>query len=304
MRVRMSNTRKYVLLGISVSLLVAACGTVASIGATVGEATGMIDSRQAESIRRTGEQVERSFEDFTPEQEYYIGRSVGATVLDRYPTYDNEDANEYVATIGEILALSSQRPGVYAGYSFQILDDEEINAFATPGGHIFITRGMMQLARNEDELAAVLAHEIGHIQERHGLQSIRTSRITSALTSTAITGVYLAGSEEIAELTDIFSDSIDDVTQTLFTRGYSRASEEEADTAAVEILRKAGYSPRALLTFLEQMDADWESDGPGFMQTHPSPADRMEVVEEALRDDDVDVDERRTARFEQIIGSL
>ncbi len=304
MRTRVSTTRKYALLGIVVALGVAACGTAASIGATVGEAAGVIDSRQAESIRRTGEQVERSFEDFTPEQEYYIGRSVGATVLDRYPAYENEEVNEYVATIGEILAFSSERPAIYAGYSFQVLDDDEINAFATPGGHIFITRGMIRLARNEDELAAILAHEIAHIQAQHGLQSIRTSRITSALTSTAITGVYLAGSEEVAELTEVFSDSIDDVTQTLFTAGYSRASEEEADETAVEILRRAGYSPRALLTYLEQMAADWESDGPGFMQTHPSPSDRMEVVEEALRDDDPDVDERRTARFERIIGGV
>ena len=301
---RISNTTKYILLAISVSLVVAACGTVASIGATVGEATGTIDSRQADSIRESGERVERSFDDFTPEQEYYIGRSVGATVLDRYPVYENEEANEYVATVGEVLSLASDRPAIYAGYSFQILDDDELNAFATPGGHIFITRGMMNLAGNEDELAAILAHEIAHVQASHGLQSIRTSRITSALTSTAITGVYLAGSEEVAELTDIFSNSIDDVTQTLFTKGYSRSSEEEADTAAVEILRRAGYSPRALVTFLERMEADWESDGPGFMQTHPSPSDRMEVVENVVREDDPNVDERRTMRFERIIGGV
>ncbi|MFP4267858.1 MAG: M48 family metalloprotease [Spirochaetaceae bacterium] len=285
------------------ALLLSACSTLASVGAEIGKTAGVLDERQAASIKETGRRVERSFEDFTPEQEYYIGRSVGARVLDRYPEYDNEEANEYVATIGEVLALSSERPSLYSSYSFQVLDAEEINAFATPGGHVFITRRMIELARNEDELAAVLAHEIAHIQERHGLKSIRTSRVTSALTSAAITGAYVAGSKEVAELTDIFSDSIDDVTQTLFTAGYSRSSEKEADTAAVEILRKAGYSPRALLTFLEQMEADWESDGPGFMQTHPSPSDRMEDVKKALRKNDPEVDERRTERFQRIVGS-
>ncbi|MFP4179939.1 MAG: M48 family metalloprotease [Spirochaetaceae bacterium] len=285
------------------ALLLSACSTLASVGAEIGKTAGVLDERQAASIKETGRRVERSFEDFTPEQEYYIGRSVGARVLDRYPEYNNEEANEYVATIGEVLALSSERPSLYSSYSFQVLDAEEINAFATPGGHVFITRRMIELARNEDELAAVLAHEIAHIQERHGLKSIRTSRVTSALTSAAITGAYVAGSKEVAELTDIFSDSIDDVTQTLFTAGYSRSSEKEADTAAVEILRKAGYSPRALLTFLEQMEADWESDGPGFMQTHPSPSDRMEDVKKALRKNDPEVDERRTERFQRIVGS-
>ncbi|MCF7929703.1 MAG: M48 family metalloprotease [Spirochaetales bacterium] len=304
MHIQRDHSIGYVLIAAMVVVIVSSCGTLASIGAGIGEATGAIDSRQADSIRETGSRVERSFEDFTPEQEYYIGRSVGARVLERYPEYDKQEANKYVATIGNVLVLSSERPSLYAGYSFQILDDKEINAFATPGGHIFITRGMMELADNEDELAAVLAHEIAHIQESHGLQSIRTSRITSALTSAAITGAYVAGSDEVAELTDIFSDSIDDVTQTLFTAGYSRSSEEEADTAAVAILRRAGYSPRALLTFLEEMDTDWEQDGPGFMQTHPSPRDRMEDVEAALHDDDSDVDERRTKRFEQVIGSL
>ncbi len=304
MRVHKAHVLQYMLLAAASLVVLAACGTVASIGAGVGEATGMLDARQADSIRETGKRVERSFEDFTPEQEYYIGRSVGARVLERYPKYEKNEVNQYVATIGHILVLSSERPSLYSGYSFQILDSEEINAFATPGGHIFITRRMIDLARNEDELAAVLAHEIAHVQESHGLKSIRTSRITSALTSAAITGAYVAGSKEVAELTEVFSDSIDDVTQTLFTAGYSRASEEEADTAAVEILRNAGYSPRALLTFLKQMDAAWKSDGPGFMKTHPSPRDRMEDVREALSADDPKIDERRTERFERIVGEL
>lgn len=248
--------------------------------------------------------MERSFEDFTPEQEYYIGRSVAATVLDQYPAYENDEVNEYLDTIGQIVVLASDRPSLFADYSFQVLDDDEVNAFATPGGHIFLTRGMVRLAENEDELAAVLAHEVAHVVESHGLQTIRTSRITAALTSAAITGAQFAAGEEVAELTEIFEGTIDDVTQTLFTAGYSRSAEREADQGAVKILRRAGYAPSALASFLERMDARWEPDGPGLARTHPSPSDRLNDVRAVLRDDDPEVDPRRSERFRRIMENV
>lgn len=298
------NLARIVSLSVLVVVVVAACGTVANIGAGIGQATGAIDERQAASIRQTGERAEKSFEDFTPEQEYYIGRSVAASVFDKYDEYDSEEANEYLASLGNVLAFFSEKPSVYAGYSFQILDNDELNAFATPGGHIFVTRGMLRLARNEAELAAILAHEIAHVQESHGLQSIRTSRITAALTSAAITGAQLASNEEIGELTEVFEDSIDDVTQTLFTAGYSRSSEEEADLAALEILNAAGYDPRALGSFLEQMQEHWNSDGPGFAQTHPSPESRIEVFEDDVSSGGPDLNPGRTERFERYMGGV
>ncbi|MFW5994645.1 MAG: M48 family metalloprotease [Spirochaetia bacterium] len=285
-------------------IAVSACGTVANIGAGIGQATGTLDERQAESIRRTGERAEKSFEDFTPEQEYYVGRSVAATVLENYSEYENEEANEYVASLGNVLAFFSERPSLYAGYSFQILDNDELNAFATPGGHIFVTRGMMRLARNEAELAAILAHEIAHVQESHGLQSIRTSRITAALTSAAITGAQLATNEEIGELTEVFEDSIDDITQTLFTAGYSRSSEEDADLVALEILSGAGYDPRALRSFLEQMQEHWNPDGPGYARTHPSPQDRIDDFDDEISSGSPEVNQRRTERFERFAGDI
>ncbi len=163
---------------------------------------------------------------------------------------------------------------------------------------------MIRITENEDELAAVLAHEVAHVVESHGLQSIRTSRITAALTSAAITGAQFATSEEVAELTEVFEGTIDDVTQTLFTAGYSRSSEREADQGAVKILRRSGYSPSALVSFLERMEQRWEPDGPGLARTHPSPSDRLEDVHEVLRDDDPEVDPRRTERFRRIMGQV
>ncbi len=268
-----------------IAALVAACaglGDVADFGADVATRTGTITEQQAESVRRSAQAVERSAEDITPEQEYYIGRSVGAVILDRYEPYDDQDANHYINTLGQTLALFSHRPELFGGYRFQILDSSEINAFATPSGIVFVTRGLLNLADSEDGVAAILAHEIGHVEYRHGLQAIRTSRITAALTSVAITGTQFATSEELAELTTTFEGSIDDITQTLINSGYSRGAEREADQAAIRILRRAGYDPNALIAVLEEMDRQLDPQGLDFAATHPAPSTRIRDIRSEL----------------------
>jgi len=226
--------------------------------------------------------VARTFQDITPEQEYYIGRAVGAVVLDSYEPYPDKKINDYVNLLGQTLAMASDRPETFAGYHFLVLDSQEINAFAAPSGHIFVTRGMLRCCKSEDALAAVLAHEIGHVQHKHGLQAIKKSRITAALTSVALTAAEVAGPQDLAELTDIFDDSIMDITSTLINNGYSREFEREADRAAVAILTRVGYDPGALVSMLEVMDERLEPGGPGFAKTHPDPGDRIAEIEPGL----------------------
>lgn len=301
------NTVIRSMFGLLAAVFVVGCsslGAISSVGATIGVATGVIDERQAEGIRRTGELAERSFEEFTPEQEYFVGRAVSARIVAEYDLYEDEAANAYVNNIGMILAYASDRPQLFADYRFQILDSDELNAFAAPNGLVFVTRGMLRLAGSEDEVASILAHEIAHIQHRHGLQSIRTSRVTAALTSAALTGAQFATSSEIRELTAVFEDSIDDVTQTLFTAGYSRRSETEADQSAVEIMRRVGYDPRALVRFLERMQQQWNPDGPGFAQTHPSPDSRIDDITSLIRSDDPRESAVRTERFRRYLGGI
>jgi len=286
-------------------LTVATCSTVTDIGTSIGQATGHIDRGQAEALRRAARDVERSYEDITPEQEYYIGRSVAAVILADYETYDDPDANAYLNRIGQALALASERPELFGGYRFQILDSDEINGFATPSGLVFVTRGLLRLADSEDGVAAILAHEIQHVVHQHGLQSIRTSRITTALTSAAIAGAQFATRDEVRRLTDVFDDSINDVAQTLTTTGYSRSSEDEADRGAVHLLKRVGYDPGALVRVLERMNEQWESGGPGFLQTHPSPESRIEVARE-----EIDSSYRPTSistrqeRYERHLGAI
>jgi predicted Zn-dependent protease len=275
---------KIVVLVIFTFGLLLGCETLTGIGTSVGVATGTISDSQADSIKESAKAVAKSFEDITPEQEYYIGRAVGANVVAKYEPWSEERVNEYLNRLGQSLALASDRPETFGGYHFLVLDSEEINAFAAPSGLIFVSRGMLRCTTNEDSLAAVLAHEIGHVQHQHGLQAIKKSRVTTALTSVALTSAQVAGSDEVKQLTAVFDDSIKDITSTLINNGYSRAFESEADHAAVKILKRVGYDPHALISLLEVMDQRLKPGGPDFAKTHPDPKDRIKDVREAIGD--------------------
>lgn len=271
-------------LGIMLTLpvFISGCKTmdaVTDIGTSLGKSVGLITESQAESISKSSKAVARSFEDFSPEQEYYIGRTVGAVVINKYNPYNNKRANAYINLLGQTLAKASDMPETFNGYHFLILDSDEINAFATPGGFIFITRGMLKCCRNEDAVAAVLAHEIGHVQYKHGLQSIKKSRITSALVTIGTEGAKTFGNEDLAGLTETFEDSISDITSTLVNNGYSRNFERQADIAAINILKRVGYDPNGLVNMLKMMDKKLKPGSPDFAKTHPSPTSRIDDIQ-------------------------
>ena len=300
------RTLRLFFLAVTGFFLLAGCETLANIGTSVGVATGTISDSQADSIKESAKAVAKSFEDITPEQEYYIGRAVGANVLAMHEPWSEEKANEYLNRLGQSLALASDRPETFGGYHFLVLDSEEINAFAAPSGLIFVSKGMLRCTTNEDTLAAVLAHEIGHVQHRHGLQAIKKSRITTALASVAFTSIQVAGAEEVAELTAVFDDSIMDITTTMINNGYSRAFESEADHAAVEILKRVGYDPNALIELLKIMDKRLEHGGLDFAKTHPDPEDRIKDVRKAIDDykPDVTSSQVRQNRYKAASGNL
>jgi predicted Zn-dependent protease len=280
--------------------------TISNIGARVGVATGRISEEEAEAIRRTGKAAGEAFERFTPEQEYYIGRAVGATVVSRYRPYRNEKANRYVNLIGQTLAAASDRPETFGGYHFLILDSDEVNAFAAPGGLIFVTRGMLRCCRNEDQVAAVLAHEIGHAQLQHGLRAIRTSRITTAFKVGLSEAAKVYGDEQVARLTEVFENSIGDIVSTLVDRGYSRKTEYQADAAAATILERVGYNPDALTHMLAEMKKHLKPGGRDFARTHPRPDDRIAQISRVL---DMSPPKHslvaaRHARFRKALGGI
>lgn len=248
-----------------------------SIGG-VGVGGARIKGDQIRSITKTVRALDKASTDIPPEQEYYIGRAVAATLLGKYRPLPDQQATLYINTIGQSLARFSELPETFGGYHFQILDDPSINAFAAPGGLILVTRGLLRCCPDEDAVAAVLAHEIAHTQHHHGLQAIRQGRYTEAFSIMATEGVKQLAGREMAQLTAIFEDSIHDITATLVSSGYSRAAESEADAAAVRILTQAGYDPHALVVMLTQMQQRLQPGGLDFAKTHPDPADRIAEI--------------------------
>ncbi len=292
----------FILIGMT---LAAGCAALTQIGTTVGQATGTLSPEEAQAITRTAAAVEKTFADITPEQEYYIGRAVTATVLGRYNAYENEVAHRYLTTLCRVLAEASDLPETFGGYHVQILDTEEINAFAAPGGFITISKGMLRLCRSEDALAAVLAHEIGHVQARHGLRAIKKGRLTSALTILATESAKAYGPQELAQLTTAFEGSISDIAGTLMNSGYARSLEREADRAAVTILQRVGYDPHALADMLAEMKKNLKPGGLDFAKTHPDPADRIVDVKKMIGSQPVQpVSAARQARFRQAVASI
>ncbi len=277
------NERHLLAAIVAVSLLGAVlfcgCEGVGEVGAEIGRATGVLTDSEAESVKRSAQAVERTWQDLTPEQEYYIGRAVAASVFQSYPPLDRPEANTYLNLLGQSLVVFSDRPETFGGYHFLLLDSDEINAFAAPGGLILVSRGMLQCCRNEDELAAVLAHEIGHVAMKHGLSSIKQGRLTTTFTIIASESAKQLGGEDLAALTEEFTGSVGDVVLTLTTSGYSRKQETRADAAAVELLRRAGYPETAMITMLERMDQRLgNAGGLGFAKTHPSAASRADAL--------------------------
>lgn len=280
-------------------------GTVTTIATAIGQGAGVINESQAESIRKTGAAVARSAEEFTPEQEYYIGRSVGAVVLGKYKAYESNQVNQYVNILGQTLAQASDLPVIFGGYHFLVLNSDDINAFATPSGLVFVTRGLLRCCRNEDALAAVLAHEIGHIQLRHGMQAIEKARVTEALTTLAVEGAKTFGSREVAALTQTFGGTITDITNTMISKGYARSSEYEADQAAVALLKRVGYNPNGLAEMLFAMKKNLKAGGLDFAKTHPAPDDRIaEIQKSGLKYDAVQAPAARQNRFQQTLGKI
>jgi predicted Zn-dependent protease len=222
----------FVILGLSGMLF-----SCANIARAIGEsADDMGDSRLAKNLAQSAYAIEKAANDITSEQEYYIGRAVGATLLTNYPIYTkNPDLTLYLNQITSAIVINSPLPNIYNGYHTAILDSPEINAFATSGGHIFLTQGLLACATSEDTLAAVIAHEIAHIQLQHSIKAIKSSRVINAIATTSSSVADIA----LSELTEVLNEAAAEITTTLIN-GYSQDLEYAADKKALELLADAG----------------------------------------------------------------
>jgi len=256
-----------------------------SAGTDLMKDNKLINDKQQASIVNASDAVMKSAEPIQSEQEYYIGRAVAATLFTTYHPFDEAAANGYLNILGQSLAQYSDRPDLYLGYRFRILDSQEINAFATPGGHVLVTRGLIACCDSEDALAAVLAHEIAHIQNADGINAIKKGRLTSAVRLLATSAADEFGNENVKKLSSTLKGSVGDVCSTLVRVGYSKSQEFKADAGAITILRRAGYSPKALLAMLEEMGKRLKPGTHDFASTHPKPADRIANIRPMVESD-------------------
>ncbi len=248
----------------------------------------------------TTKALRKGFADLTPQEEYFIGRAVAARVLGLYRPADNPEATRYLNTLGLAVAQASSWPETYGGWHFMLLDSDEVNAFAAPGGFIFVTRGLHQSCRTEEQLAAVIAHEVGHVTLRHGLGAIKTSRLTEAFAIIGTEAVKEFTGANLAKITEAFAGTIDDIIDQMVSLGYSRWQEYAADAEGGRIAYRAGYNPAGLAEFLQSLQARAaKAEKKGFFSTHPPAADRLEKVEELIVAEKLkgETDPARTARF-------
>lgn len=200
-----------------------------------------------------------------PVEEFYLGRKVSAQVLGAYPKRLPQDSpvTQYVTKVGTTLAMASRAPYPYRPYVFVVLDTSEVNAFAAPGGILFVTTGMLRFLENEDALAGVLGHEMGHEELRHGVRTLEQEGAIKFAGATANAAAQeAAGSGEVdTEIVSQFTSAVVDQVAKGVRNGYSVKLEAEADERAMEICYLAGYDPKALVDVLKRFESGANSYG-------------------------------------------
>jgi len=239
--------------------------------------------------------------ELTPVDAYYLGRAVAANILAAYKPYTrNTELTQYANRICQTLAINSSQPAAYNGYHVVILDSAEFNAFATSGGHIFITRGLVGALSSEDMLAAVIAHELAHITLKHSVEIINEVRFTDEMMAAADRAANIAARNSVnAGQLLYFRESITKTIDTLMKNGYSQAQEFNADWEAVVLLAYAGYDPAALIEVLKVLQKVQSSQKGGLYSTHPSPRERIANLEK-LRYRATDTGKYRTQRYKSV----
>lgn len=215
-------------------------------------------------------------------EEIAIGQQVAQQVETQYGVYQNATALQRVERIGQQIAPHSDRPTLT--YHFTLLDTDQINAFAAPGGFIFVTRGLLAFAdaTADDELASVLGHEIGHVARRHGAQ--RIERLTLAL---AVIDATVKRNPDWAKIYQNEQTQIaGKVVGEMVLNGWSRNQEFEADHYGVIYMRRAGYDPQAAIRLFTRLEQTFEPNQPGpaehLLATHPPFADRIARLETVI----------------------
>jgi beta-barrel assembly-enhancing protease len=206
-------------------------------------------------------------------EEKAIGGRLAVEVFSRYGgAYNDPELLRYINLVGQAVADVSNRPDI--DYHFAILNTDFPNAFATPGGYVFVSIGLLKMIQNEAQLAGVLAHEVAHISQKHALQTLGRSRSLQGISALTLTAMD--------KNPGLFDKLIDEVSEVLFTRGLDKDLEFEADRYGREFAYRMGYYPGGLQNFILKLGKSKEGQSSIFMSTHPSTDERIDRLKKNM----------------------
>ena len=251
--------RRFLVFLLSVNIFIAGCATV------YNEATGRKEIVLINSY-----------------QEAAIGRDVNRDILRQFKPSNNLMIKRRLDKVGRRIREASDRKDIE--YKFQVVESDQINAFAIPGGYVYTTTALMKAVGSDDELAGVIGHEVGHIAARHPIKRLEASLGYSLLSAVAVALMNPGSNEEVQRLRDI--QEVANLTYQLIELGYSRNDEMAADSLALRYTKRTGYNPAAVLTFMEKL---LRQEQPGsewlvFMRSHPHSRDRIAAIRKQLEE--------------------
>jgi len=213
---------------------------------------------------------------FSPQQDIELGKRAATDAQKQLPLCNASRVDAYLTQLGTRLAAKLPTGGVQYPFEFHCVNDKAINAFALPGGYVFINRGAIEAADNEAQLAGVMAHELSHVALRHGTNQATKAEATQGVLGIA-SGIF-GGSAGGALLTQLGAFAAGGVLLR-----YSRTAESQADVMGTQVLYDSGYDPRAMAQFFEKLEAETKGKNPPeFFSDHPNPEHRVERVDEEI----------------------
>ena len=219
--------------------------------------------------------LSQSIEQIDETKEIEIGRQLAAVLLGSKPLHPDMALQRYVNQLGRWISLQSTRP--HLPWTFAVLDDTGFNAFAAPGGYVFVTKGLVDRVADEAELAGILAHEITHVTAKHHLQAIAKSARSGLLTQ-------VIGSQVRGQLAGAVSAQFLSLGRDLYARGLDQTDEFDADRNGVALAARSGFDPYGLVSVLQQLRTA-TPDNPLFslsLSTHPPAQKRLDLLEQAM----------------------
>src|SRR6185312_10338444 len=209
---------------------------------------------------------------YSPQQDVEMGQQAEAQALKQLPILHNAAAEQYITSLGEKLA--SHMPGPKFPFSFHIVNQKDINAFALPGGPVFVNVGAICAAKNEAQLAGVMAHEESHVALRHS-SSMASKKTAASVPLSILGGIFNSGAGQLANV------AAQMVVGGVFLR-YSRDMESQADALGAQVMSASGYDPRQMAQFFETLEAQGGSQTVQFLSDHPNPGNRQAAIESEI----------------------